>query len=64
MTTFAADEHAALARAKRERDAWALYADTTRDLGPAAYAAAEPPAWDHLQEVLAELADGEAPATR
>ena len=56
MTTFATDEPAAEARARREQEAWALYADTTRELGPAAYAAAEPPAWDHLQEALAELA--------
>lgn len=56
MTRLAADEHAGPARDQRELDAWALYADTLRDLGPAAYAAAEPPAWEHLQEALAELA--------
>lgn len=62
MTTFAADEHPGPARAQREREAWTLYADTLRDLGPAAYAAAEPPAWEYLQEALAELAPAEAPA--
>jgi hypothetical protein len=55
VTTFAADEHASPARDRHEREAWALYADTLRDLGPTAYAAAEPPAWEHLQEALAEL---------
>lgn len=63
MSTFAADEHVSPARDERELAAWALYADTLRDLGPAAYAMAEPPAWEHLQEVLAEVAlPGGAPA--
>lgn len=59
MSTFAADEHVSPVRDERELAAWALYADTLRDLGPTAYAVAEPPAWEHLQEVLAEV--GPAP---
>jgi hypothetical protein len=55
VSTFAADEYATPVRDERELAAWALYADTLRDLGPAAYAAAEPPAWEHLQEALAEV---------
>lgn len=56
MTTFATDETAGQGLDDRERAAWAQYADTLRTLGEAAYAAAEPPAWDHLQEELAEIA--------
>jgi hypothetical protein len=56
VTTFATDEPAGLALDDRERAAWAQYADTLRALGDAAYAAAEPPAWDHLQEELTEIA--------
>jgi hypothetical protein len=56
VTTFATDETAGPALDDRERAAWAQYADTLRTLGEAAYAAAEPPAWDHLQEELAEIA--------
>jgi hypothetical protein len=56
VTTFATDETAGPALDDRERAAWAQYADTLRTLGDAAYAAAEPPAWDHLQEELAEIA--------
>jgi hypothetical protein len=56
VTTFATDETTGPALDDRERAAWAQYADTLRTLGEAAYAAAEPPAWEHLQEELAEIA--------
>ncbi len=56
MTTFATDTTAGQALDDRERAAWAQYADTLRTLGDVAYAAAEPPAWDNLQEELAEIA--------
>ncbi len=62
MTTFATDETAGPALDERERAAWAQYADTLRTLGDAAYAAAEPPAWDHLQEELAEIATARSAA--
>ncbi|MCW3014538.1 MAG: hypothetical protein JWO02_1630 [Solirubrobacterales bacterium] len=64
MTTFATDESAGLTLDDRERAAWAQYADTLRTLGTVAYAQAEPPAWEHLQEELAEiaLARAEAPS--
>lgn len=55
MSTKAADECTPAVRDERELAAWALYADTLRDLGPVAYAAAEPPAWDHLLQTLAEV---------
>lgn len=63
MTTFATDETAVTALDDRERAAWAQYADTLRTLGDVAYAAAEPPAWDHLQEELAEIAFARVDAT-
>lgn len=55
MTRLAADQPVPAVPDQRERAAWALYADTLRELGPVAYAAAEPPAWEHLQEALAEI---------
>ncbi len=55
MTTFATDTSALLVLDDRERAAWAQYADTLRTLGQTAYAVAEPPAWEHLQEELAEI---------
>lgn len=55
MTTFATDSSAGLVLDDRERAAWAQYADTLRTLGTVAYAQAEPPAWEHLQEELAEI---------
>jgi hypothetical protein len=55
VTTFATDSSAGLVLDDRERAAWARYADTLRTLGTVAYAEAEPPAWDHLQEELAEI---------
>jgi hypothetical protein len=62
VTTFATDSSAGLVLDDRERAAWARYADTLRTLGTVAYAEAEPPAWDHLQEELAEIALARADA--
>lgn len=56
MTTFATDGPTDLVRDERERAAWARYAATLKDLDGAAYATAEPPAWEHLQEELGEIA--------
>ncbi|MCW3041608.1 MAG: hypothetical protein JWM31_3513 [Solirubrobacterales bacterium] len=55
MSRLAAHEQDGAVRDERELAAWAHYADTLRELGPQAYAAAEPPAWEHLQEALAEI---------
>ena len=55
MTTFAAQQdHQAELDARRSA-AWTTYRDELCDLGPDAYAEAEPPAWDQLQERLAEV---------
>jgi len=63
VTTFAPDTSAHAALDDRTRAAWAQYADTLRTLGAVAYAAAEPPAWDYLQEELTEIAQARADAT-
>lgn len=55
MPRIAADPPTRADRDERERAAWAHYADTLRDLGTAGYAAAEPPAWEHLLQTLAEI---------
>lgn len=52
MTTFAQPdtEHDA-----RTRAAWRAYRDELRELGGAAYAAAEATAWEQLQATLREI---------
>lgn len=60
MSTAATAESARLLLDERERAAWAQYADTLRTLGTVAYGLAEPPAWEHLQEELVEIAQARA----
>ena len=55
MTTFAAQQDRQAELDARRSAAWTMYSDELRELGPDAYAEAEPAAWEQLQERLAEV---------
>jgi hypothetical protein len=59
MTTFAPHDSAL---EERTRQAWSAYRDDLADLSGRGYEDAEAEAWDHLQDVLAQIeADRAAP---
>ena len=53
MTTITADKLEELA--EMEREAWAAYRDSLRDLAGPQYDEAESASWDELQRLLAEV---------
>ena len=55
MTTFISDQAQLAALEQRERDAWATYTETLRDLQGKDYEEAEDESWDRLQKTLRQL---------
>ena len=55
MTTFISDQAQLAALDQREREAWATYTETLRDLQGKDYEDAEDESWDRLQNTLKQL---------
>jgi hypothetical protein len=55
MTTFISDQAQLAALEQREREAWATYTETLRDLQGKDYEDAEDESWDRLQKTLKQL---------
>jgi hypothetical protein len=55
MTTFISDQAQLAALEQREREAWATYTETLRDLQGKDYEDAEDESWDRLQKTLRQL---------
>ena len=55
MPTFISDQAQLAALEGREREAWATYTETLRDLQGKDYEDAEDESWDRLQKTLKQL---------
>lgn len=58
MTTYAPEETDRLLEelADREREAWAVYRESLKDLQGRAYDEAEPESWERLQRTVQDVA--------